>query len=248
MSERARGSERLAHIGRLAGGLAHEIKNPLSTVSINLQLIEEEWRGDDSSKGRRLRSKIELLRKEVKRLEDILSDFLRFARGDDIEPTKTDVNQIVDEVVDFIAPEAQSQQIQIRKSYASGLPMCWIDAKLFKQALLNIIINAQQAMPDGGELMVRTSLQGHDVVIDITDTGAGIAPEHRDKVFHVYYSTKKGGTGLGLATVQRIVEDHDGEVRLQSEVGKGTNVSIRMPIADGPPPAPVKQLQDATNG
>ena len=237
MEKRARDAERLAHVGRLAGGLAHEIKNPLSTLNINLQLMAEDWEDDDTSDGRRLCSKIGVLRREAKRLEDILNDFLRFAKETQLQPTLCDVSQLVDEVLDFISPEAQSLHIQVRRSLGDNLPPCSLDADLFKQALLNLLINAEQAMPNGGDLMVHVRRRGRRVQIDVTDTGAGIPKDDLDNVFQVYYSTKKGGTGLGLPTARRIVEDHKGELRVQSEVGKGTNFQVLLPFADSPEPA-----------
>jgi len=239
-ADRARKAERMAHVGQLAGGLAHEIKNPLSTLSINLQLLDEEWGSVDTPEGRRLRAKIEVLMAEVHRLEEILSDFLRFARGPELTPKDCDPNQVVSEVLDFIGPEAQLNHIQVRQSLAPDVPRCRLDVDLIKQALLNIIINAQQAMPEGGELMVRTSAANGQVAIDITDTGPGIPEDQIEQVFHIYFSTKKGGTGLGLPTAKRIVEDHDGEMLLQSEVGKGTNCQIRLPVptSDPVPPEP----------
>ncbi len=232
LEKRAREAERLAHVGRLAGGLAHEIKNPLSTININLQLLEEDWARVDTPEGRRLRSKIQLLRREVRRLEEILSDFLRFAREPELQRQPCDVNELVGDVLDFIGPEAHSQGIQVRRAFAPDLPLCLLDADLMKQALLNLFVNAQQAMPDGGELMVRTARTRDGVRVDITDTGVGIPEDEIEKIFQVYYSTKKGGTGLGLPTAQRIIENHGGELRVQSEVGKGTNFQILLPQAD----------------
>jgi len=232
LEKRARNAERLAHVGQLAGGLAHEIKNPLSTVNINLQLLEEDWAHDDTPEGRRLRSKIEVLRREVHRLEEILSDFLRFAKEPELQFTICDVNELVGEVLDFVGPEAQAQGVQIRRGFSPDLPQCALDVDLMKQALLNLIINAQQAMPEGGELMVRTALAQDGVQIRVIDTGIGIPPEELDRVFQVYYSTKKSGTGLGLPTARRIIEDHGGELRVESEVGKGTSFQIVLPQAD----------------
>lgn len=237
MEARAQNSERWAHVGRLAGGLAHEIKNPLSTLNINLQLMDEDWGDLQNSQGRQLKSKIDLLRNEVRRLEEILSDFLRFARDTETNPVECDVNGLMDEVVDFISPEAQALNIQVRKGFAADLPRCKADVDLLKQAMLNIIINAEQAMPDGGELMVRTGRAGRHVTIDITDTGVGIPKDRLEDVFQVYFSTKKGGTGLGLPTARRIIEGHNGQVVVQSEVGKGTNFQVWLPIADTPPSA-----------
>jgi len=235
LETQARNAERWAHIGKLAGGLAHEIKNPLSTLNMNLQLMEEDWGDMESADGRQLRSRIDMLRKEVRRLEEILNDFLRFARGPEIDLVQCDLNTLLDEVVDFIAPEALSQEVHVRKSYADDLPACRLDVDLMKQALLNLIINAEQAMPEGGELMVRTTRNGAHMTVDITDTGVGIPEDKLEEVFQVYVSTKKGGTGLGLPTARRIIEDHGGRISVQSEVGKGTNFQVQLPIPEEPP-------------
>lgn len=230
LEKRAMNSERLAFVGTLAGGLAHEIKNPLSTFSINLQLLKEDMQTikDENSRNRLI--KIQTLQKEVQRLEEILNDFLRFARGQKLELNDNDINEIVDEVVNFVTPEIKQKNILILKSYDANLPKCRIDGNLIKQALLNIIINAEQAMEQGGELMVRTSRDKNFIQIDITDTGTGIPKNLTDKIFQVYFSTKKTGTGMGLPTTKRIIEEHKGTISVQSEMGKGTNFSIRLPI------------------
>lgn len=230
LEKRALNSERLAFVGTLAGGLAHEIKNPLSTLNINLQLLKEELQEMTEENSKRAHRKTQVLQKEVQRLEQILNDFLRFARGQKLELKEHDINEILDEVVDFITPEIKQKNILILKSYDANLPACRVDSNLIKQALLNIIINAEQAMEHGGELMVRTSGDKKHIQIDITDTGAGIPKDIIDKIFQVYFSTKKAGTGLGLPTAKRIIEDHRGTISVQSEEGKGTNFSIQLPI------------------
>ena len=126
-------------------------------------------------------------------------------------------------------PQKSNKKILILKSYDANLPLCRIDSNLIKQAILNIIINAEQAMENGGELMVRTTRDKKYIQIDITDTGTGIPKDIIDKIFQVYFSTKKTGTGLGLPTAKRIIEDHRGTISVQSEEGKGTNFSITLP-------------------
>ena len=133
-------------------------------------------------------------------------------------------------MVDFVTPEIKQKKILILKSYDANCPRCRIDSNLVKQAILNIIINAEQAMENGGELMVRTSRDKKYIQIDITDTGSGIPKDIIDKIFQIYFSTKKTGTGLGLPTAKRIIEDHKGIISVQSEEGKGTNFSIKLPI------------------
>ena len=230
LEKRAINSERLAFIGTLAGGLAHEIKNPLSTLNIYIQLLQEELGSMTGENSKRVYMKTQVLQKEVQRLEQILNDFLRFARGQKLELKDHDMNEILDEVADFVTPEIKQKKILILKSYDADLPQCRLDSNLIKQAILNIIINAEQAMENGGELMIRTSKDKKYIQIDITDTGPGIPKDIIDKIFQVYFSTKKTGTGLGLPTAKRIIEDHRGTISVQSEEGKGTNFSIKLPI------------------
>lgn len=231
LEKRAMNSERLAFVGTLAGGLAHEIKNPLSTLTINLQLLKEDMQSLPGENNKRALIKVQILQKEVQRLEEILNDFLRFAKGQKLELKNYDINEILDEVVDFVTPEIKQKKILILKSYDAHLPQCRVDGNLIKQAVLNVIINAEQAMENGGELMIRTTAGDKKYIqIDITDTGPGIPRNNIDKVFQVYFSTKKTGTGLGLPTAKRIIEEHKGTISLHSEEGKGTNFSIKLPV------------------
>ena len=230
MEDRARVSERLAFVGKLAGGLAHEIKNPLGTLNLNLQLMKEDLEKAHTPADNRLCKKIDVLQRESKRLEEILNDFLRYARGSEPNLAEHDLNRIIEDVVNFVSPEMTLHKIQVRTQYDEDIPAVKLDADLFKQALLNIAINAQQAMPDGGELIIQTTRGDGVARIDITDTGEGIPPEKREKVFNVYYSTKKTGTGLGLPTAKRIVEEHRGRIGFQTEIGKGTCFTINLPI------------------
>lgn len=223
-------TDNLDHLDTLAAGLVHEIKNPLNTISVNLQLINEDLHDNNSEKDLKMSRRVQLLQKEVYRLENILSDFLRFSKKHKLNLEECNVNEVIDSVLDFIAPEVMGKSIRILKSFHSNLPKCYIDHNEIKQALLNLILNAQQAMPDGGELIVRTCKDGEYINIDITDTGVGIPRDKIDKIFQVYYSTKKTGTGLGLPTVKRIVEDHKGTIVVHSENGKGSSFSIKIPI------------------
>jgi signal transduction histidine kinase len=228
---RARDSERLASLGTLAGGLAHEIKNPLSTLNINLQLLEEDLRraGEDP-KGRYL-MRLGTLRREVRRLEEVLDDFLRYARPHELKTEAVDLNGILDEMLDFVSPEVTQSGVRISRAFAPDLKPCRIDAGRLKQAFLNIVINAKQAMSAGGELIVRTRNVSRPVgiEIDFIDTGAGIAPENLPRIWDAYYSTKDKGTGLGLPTARRIIEEHGGTIRVHSDVGKGTCFTVFLP-------------------
>jgi signal transduction histidine kinase len=229
---RALDAERLASLGSLAGGLAHEIKNPLSTLNINLQLLEEDLRragGEDSGK---LLARIGVLRREVRRLEEVLEDFLRYARPGALDLKPQDMGVMLNEMLDFLSPEATKTGVRISRGFAPDLRTVLADAGRLKQALLNIIINAKQAMAGGGELMVRARNVHHGVEIDFIDTGIGIEPENLARIWDVYFSTKDKGTGLGLPTARRIVEEHGGSIRVHSEVGKGTCFTVFLPAKE----------------
>ena len=217
-------------IAQLAGGLAHEIRNPLSTMRLNLDLLAEDFPNPETARDRRIVQKIDRLRRESIRLQDILEDFLRFARVQDLRLTPADLNLVVDDLRDFCEPQAASKGIVIRTQYDDDLPKTGLDVDLFKQALLNLILNAQHAMPDGGELILTTRRDGPHVVLDVTDTGLGMTEEVRARVFDAFYSTRPGGSGLGLPTTRKIVEAHGGTIHVQSVSGKGSRFSVRLPI------------------
>ena len=226
---RARESERLAYLGSLAGGLAHEIKNPLSTLHMNLQLLDEDLRKSGGKHARRDLSRIAALRGEVRRLEEVLEDFLRYARRHQLELKKRNVNEILREILDFVTPEASQGDVRISRGLEPELDSCMIDAGRLKQAFLNIVINARQAMPDGGELIVHTKTVPNGVQIEFIDTGTGISEEDLPRVWDVYFSSKQTGTGLGLPTARRIIQEHGGSIRLDTEVGKGTCFTVFLP-------------------
>lgn len=230
MEKKSTESERFSDVAMLVGGLVHELKNPLSTMSVNLQLLKEEIQDDDTEKRKRILKKIQVLQKESSRLEDILNDFLRFAKEQKLTLEGHDINTVVDEVLDFITPEAQLQSIKILKLYDPALPECRIDINLMKQTILNILLNAQEAMPEGGTLTVKTLLNKKTIQIDIADTGVGIPSDKINKIFQVYFSTKKTGTGLGLPTAKKIIERHNGTLTVDSKEGEGATFSILLPV------------------
>ena len=229
--EKTSDGDRLIELSKLAGGLAHEIRNPLSTININLLLLDEaiDEAVSDRVSQRRCKDRIATLRKEAKRLSDVLDDFMRYARMSQPNWEEADINEIVDEVVRFIAPEARTNGVTIRSSYGQ-LPRSCADRDLLKQALFNVIINAQQAMPDGGEIIVRTWTYDGCAHIHIADTGHGSPPDVMARIFDPYYSTKKGGSGLGLSLVKRIVEIMGGRIAVHSEINKGTGFTIILPL------------------
>jgi signal transduction histidine kinase len=225
-----------AEISQLAGGLAHEIRNPLSTVRLNLDLLAEDLQDGESPRERRARQRVERLQHEVLRLQGILENFLRFARIQDLRLESSDFNAIVEEIRDFYEPTAATKSIVMRTHLAADLPTVLLDADLFKQALLNLVLNAEHAMPSGGELILRTRREARSVVLDVIDTGVGMTEEVRARIFEAFFSTRSGGSGLGLPTSRKIIEAHGGTIRVQSEPGKGSQFTIRLP--SGAPPSP----------
>ncbi len=223
-------AERLAELGTLTAGLAHEIKNPLSTIQLNLQLLQEDLPAE-SIGGSRVHSRLRTVRQEASRLREILDDFLKYAGNLTLERETQDMNSLVEELSDFFLPQASVNKVNIRFVPSAEPLRASVDAKLIKQALLNLMLNATQAMSGGGELMLAVERQDEDVVLSVTDTGQGIAADDLARIFEAYYTTKKGGTGLGLPMTRRIVEEHGGSVRVQSEVGRGTRFLLILPLA-----------------
>lgn len=222
--------DRQAYLKALAEGLAHELKNPLSILRMNIQLLREEAEDEDSVFARKIKRRGEILEMQTRRLQETLDEFLRFARGAPVEITRCNVNELLQELLDFTAGERPKNDVRLLTDLPDDVPEIEADPNLLKQALLNIILNAEQAMPEGGELIIRTAPRNERVEIEITDTGTGIPPENVDAVFQIYFSTKEGGTGLGLATARRIIEQHGGAIRLFSTVGKGTSFHIALPV------------------
>lgn len=222
-----------AEISQLAGGLAHEIRNPLSTLSLNLGLLAEDFQNPETPRDRRVMQRVERLRREVQRLHDILENFLRFARRQDLQLAPADLNTLVEELCDFYEPQASIQGIVVRSAFAPDLPRVPLDADLFKQAVLNLMLNAEHAMAEGGELIMTTRRDGPWIVLDVTDTGIGMPEDVQAKIFDPFYSTRPAGSGLGLPTTRKIVEAHGGTIEVQSVPGKGSRFSLRLPASGG---------------
>lgn len=223
-----------AELAQLAGGLAHEIRNPLSTMRLNLDLLAEEFRDAEGDRERRALKKIERVRSESHRLEGLLEDFLCFVRAGGLPRSSCDLNAVVEDVRDFCEPQSLALGIVTRLQCAADLPPVELHVDTFKQALLNLIRNAQLAMPEGGELILRTRREGDVEALDVIDTGPGISPEARPRIFDAFYSTRPRGTGLGLPMTRRIVEAHGGSIDFDSIQGKGTQFTVRLPIAEDP--------------
>lgn len=230
LERRAQQNERLAELGTLTGGLAHEIKNPLSTMQLNLQLLLEDIRPDDPLHGR-FANRIGSIQREASRLKEIVEDFLRFAGRMEVQPEDVDVNSLLEDLIDFLTPQAQLNRVDLRFRRTADDAHARVDPRLIKQAVLNLMLNGMQAMPDGGDLILSVSKDATHVAIQVTDTGKGMPEDVRQKIFQAYFSLRKGGTGLGLAMAKRIVDEHQGEISVCSEVGKGSSFAVRLPIA-----------------
>ncbi len=248
LSDRLKQAEQMANLGDLTSNLAHEIRNPLSIIKVNLQLLHEDIEyllkdgsvedGFDFSlitepekKFRRQLRKIKTLTGESDRLSDTLNDFMQYAGKMELHLSEQDVNEVLDDLIDFYEPQATTKNVQIRRSIGMDKALCKIDAAHFKQAILNLFINATQAMSEsGGELIIKSMPDGDDLHIEIIDTGPGITDENQEKIFDPYFTTRSGGTGLGLPTCRRIIEEMNGNITLHSEPGKGTSFAINLPL------------------
>lgn len=222
--------DQYTEIARLAGGLAHEIKNPLSTIRLNMELLAEDLGEAQTPIQRRAAKRIDIVRRECQRLQSLLDDFLNFAKVRRLHLEPSDLNHEINDVLDFFAPEAKEAGVEIVRYLDADLPRVRIDREAFRQALLNLIINAKQAMPDGGQLIVRTAANGDTVALYLIDTGCGMDERTASRMFEAFFSTKPGGSGLGLPTTQKIIAALSGRISVQSELGRGTQFTIELPV------------------
>ncbi|MHC4514356.1 MAG: sensor histidine kinase [Planctomycetota bacterium] len=228
--ERASG-QRLAKLGALFAGFAHEVRNPLSTIGLNLGLIKEDFGDAETTRDKRTYKRLSVLESEVKRLESIVDEFLRCVRTPELNLRRTDLNGFLQNVVDFCSPEVQEQGVSLRFYPGQDIGKLDIDVNLLRAALVNLLRNAREACGQGDQIMVSTQRQGNAVLVQVTDTGLGMDEEQLGMAFKPYFSTKKYGTGLGLSITLRIVEEHGGSMDVSAEKGRGTQFTIRLPTA-----------------
>ncbi len=239
MTRSSKRPRRLEYMGAMAAGLAHEVKNPLSTMTVNLQLLAEDFATPQSQVEERTLRRAHLLLGEVKRLDGIVNDFLELARGYEIQPETVDLELLITDLLRFVEPENERLGIRARSLLAADARLVLADPKFLRVALNNLVVNAQQAMAEeGGELLLETRVRGRLVEVRVTDTGPGIPPDKLEQIFMPFWSNKQGGTGLGLPMTRRIVEELGGEILVQSELGRGTRFVLSVPkLPDQLPPA-----------
>lgn len=222
-------SERLANLTRITAGVAHEVKNPLNSMRIwleNLKSIIPSVPGDQGLPQQAIR----VLDKEIDRLDSVVKRFLDFTRPPELHQEEASLREILEEVLAVGQPQFDKAKIKLQTRFTSDVPFVLVDRQLLKQALLNLVVNAVEAMPSGGQLGVSLERRGEMVEIEIRDTGCGIAPENRQRIFQLFFTTRPGGSGIGLASTFRTVQFHNGSIDFESEVGRGTAFRIELPL------------------
>lgn len=234
--------EQLAAVGRLSAAIAHEIRNPLASISGSIQLLRSELTLDASNQ--RL---MDIVAREIERLNAIITDFLAYARPRPLQYADVDIHKLISGTLDLLSnglPEGST--VTIRSEFSLAIPPITIDPQGLRQVIWNLCLNAVEAMQHQGILTVRTSIQPlsspsyrpsrepmnatQELVIDVVDSGPGMAPEVKEKIFEPFYSTKDSGTGLGLATVDRIIYKHQGKIVVDSQLGQGTTMRVHLPF------------------
>jgi signal transduction histidine kinase len=233
-------SERLAAIGRVTAGVAHEVKNPLNSMRVWLEVLKGSISGDAEPQ-----QAVNMLDNEIDRLDRAVKTFLDFTRPVEIELEETDVAGLLNEVVEGARPSIARAGVVLVKEIPSAFPTVRMDRRLIHQGLLNLILNACDAMTQGGQLTVSLRQEGEMAAIRISDTGKGISAEDRGKIFQLFYTTRPGGTGIGLANTFRFVQLHNGSIEFVSEVGRGTTFTIELPLGRSVE-TPVPKLRDYT--
>lgn len=217
-------------LAELAGSLAHEIKNPLSVIHMNSELLSEEIAESDSPIRRRALDKVDIIREQCERMENLLRDFLRFARLQKIELTPGSLNDQIDRVLKAYQAQADHNGVEILRYLDTDLPSVMLNSDALQAALMNLVKNALEAMDEGGQLLARTYATKATVALDLIDTGCGMDDNTALHMFEPFYSSKDEGSGLGLPTAKKIIEAHGGRISLQSEVGRGTKFVLEFPM------------------
>jgi two-component system, NtrC family, sensor histidine kinase HydH len=223
-------ASRLAYIGTLASGLAHEIRTPLTAIKLNLDLLREEASAVEASKRGEHTRRLELIRREVDGLQNLLSEFLAFAKPPRLEMLPTDLNQLLWDTAQFLAPACAQRHIQVVTDFQKGLYPIPLDQHQFgRGVVINLLTNAMEQIGEHGTIILRTRETPDFIEAVIEDNGGGVPAELEGRIFELFFSTKEHGTGLGLAIARRIVEEHSGEILLENHPGQGATFIIRLP-------------------
>jgi PAS domain S-box-containing protein len=218
-------SQKLAALGKLTSGVAHEIKNPLNAMVIHVALLREKL----SRASPEMQSSLDTLEQEIRRLDRVIQGFLKFTRPEDLQLTSVELPGVLEEVVRLVSAEAQAGGVSIVTRFDDELPRIYGDRELLQQVFLNLVRNALDAMPHGGRLELEARQSEESVEIVVADTGVGIDPELTDQIFDLYVTTKSKGSGIGLSVVYRIVQLHGGEITVESRKGEGARFQVRLP-------------------
>ncbi len=216
-------------LAELAGSLAHEIKNPLSVIRMNMELLAEDFADAHTPNERRALSKIEMVTRQCTRLENLLNDFLRFSKLRNLDLRLGSLNEQIERVLDLFEPQALESGVEVIRYLDADLPSVKLDPETVQAALVNLVKNALEAMPNGGQFVARTRLTRTGVALDLIDTGCGMDERTAMRMFEAFYTTKSGGSGLGLPTARKIIEAHGGRIDVHSEVGRGTQFTLEFP-------------------
>ena len=230
MEDRVQLAERLSSLGHLAAGVAHEIRNPLNAMGMGLQRLKREFLPQNESKKEEYISFMELILKEVRRVNEIIEQFLTLSRPFQLNLRESSLQDLLKNFVTFFQEEASSLGITLQAEIPSVLPLIKMDPERLTQAFINIMKNGMQAMGQGGNLRIETKSLKEGVEVIISDSGPGIIPEQMEKIFNYYYTTKEKGVGLGLPIAHRIIEAHGGQLKIESRVGSGTKVIVTLPV------------------
>ena len=222
--------DRLSSLGRLAAGVAHDVRNPLHSMGLTLSHLRKNARPNEAAQAQEFDRSLELLGVELQRLDRLVENFMRFARRDRPALVAVDLRELVRETAQLVEKDAARRSIDLQLEFEDDVPSLSLHPDSMRSAILNLVLNSFEAMPEGGRLVISVGSQGPEVVVRVTDSGRGIAAEDQDKVFDFGHTDRAEGSGLGLAMVHHVVvEEHDGRIDLESEPGRGTTVSIHLP-------------------
>lgn len=229
LEERLREAEHLSAVGQLASSIAHEIRNPLNFISLSIDHIREKYRPLGDEEAENFTALVSSIKQEIGRLNKLVNDFLDYGRPLKLSMRLAPIDRILKDVVGIIRAKADSERVVIRERY-DFLPEVRIDPEMIKTCILNVVMNAFQAMPGGGTLTVGTERRDGKFLLSVGDTGIGVGKEDLARVFEPFYTTKDDGLGLGLATTKRIIEEHGGSIDIRSSKGVGSDVVISLPL------------------